>query len=172
MTGRPSYSINLGLPAVPDIESQELYAALMPIYSALRNVMGAVDTYTGNNLVTPAEYAEVNFIGQLLLQKQAILYVKLTEDVNGGSMINLHNSGGLRARKANVSSNRAHAYAVVKGITGDVIPVCMFGLCQSIAGLTAGTDYYLSNTSGLITSSVTAQRVGIALSSTALWFTP
>ena len=172
MSFKPSASINLGLPVLPEVDNPEVYAALLPVYSAIRNTMGAVDSYTGNALITPDEYSQVNAYQQLLLQKQAVVYVKLTEAVSAGMMICLHNSGGLRARKAQNGAYRCHGFAVASGVIGDHIPVCMFGLCTIIAGMTIGTEYYLSSTAGNITATVTSQRLGVAIASNALWFAP
>lgn len=172
MANRPSMSINLGLPVAPEVDSPELYASLMGVYSAIRNVMYALDTYTGNSLVTAEEYSQINAFSQMHTQKTAVVYVKLTEDVLAGHMINLHNSGGLRARKAIVTSQRCHGFAVASGSIGDHIPVCLMGACTLISGLTIGTEYYMSSTPGQIQTTATAQRLGVALSGNVLWFTP
>lgn len=172
MSSRPSYSINLGLPAIPEVEDQNLYMALLPIYSALRNVMGAIDQYTGNGFISSSEYSKVAATGYATIQKTSVVFVKLTEDVSAGHMINLWNSGGLRARKAASGSTRCHGFAAVSGKSGETIPVSLLGLCTSVSGLTPGTEYYLSATAGLVTPTVTSQRLGIALAPTQLWFTP
>lgn len=172
MASRPSLSINLGLPAVPEVDTPELYGALLPVYNAIKNAMYAVDSYTGNTQISESEYSQVNAYGQLLLQKSAVLYVMLTEDIGAGLMVNLHSASGLRARKATGGSNRAHAFAVASGLAGSVIPVCLFGLCSNLAGLTPGTDYYLSSTPGMITTSTSHHRIGMAVGTNQLWFSP
>ena len=172
MASKPSMSINLGLQPAPDVDSPELFGALLPLYNAIRNTMYTVDAYTGNALIDKTEFSEVNAFGQLLLQKTAVLYVKATEDILTGHIINLWNSGGLRARKATGGVTRAHAFSVSAGLAGEHIAVCLFGLCQTISGLTPGTEYYLSGTAGLITSVSTYQRLGFAVDSTKLWFAP
>ena len=172
MSTRPSYSINLGLPAIPEVDDPNLYMALLPIYSALRNVMGAIDQYTGNGFISSSEYSKIASTGYASVQKISAVFVQLTEDVSAGHMINLWNSGGLRARKAASGSTRCHGFATVAGKSGETIPVSLFGLCTSVSGLTPGTDYYLSATAGLVTPTVTSQRLGIALAPTQLWFTP
>lgn len=172
MAKNPSASINLGLPVLPEVDSPELYAALVSVYNAIRNTLYAVDSYTGNTLVTPDEYDKINAFGQLLSQKTAVLYVKLTEDVSAGHLINLYDSGGLRARKSLSPSRRVHAFAAVSGLSGETIPVCMFGLCNLIGGLTIGTEYYAGTTAGQLQSGATSQRVGIAIGPQSLWFTP
>jgi len=172
MAIRPSQSINLGLAAIPDVESPELYSALLPIYSAIRNVMYALDGYTGNNLVTPEEYSQVNAFQQMATQKTAVVYVKLTEDVSAGHMIHLFDSSGLAAKKAVYNTLRCHGYAVASGLTGEYIPVCLMGACTLVGGLTIGAEYYLSSVAGQITTTVTGQHLGTALSSNLFWFTP
>ena len=173
MPTKPSMSINLGLALTPEVDSPELYSSLLPVYNAIRNVMYAVDAYTGNGLTTADEYSQINPTSQLLLQKTAVLYVQASEAISVGHMVNLWNSGGLRARKATNGVSRCHAYALASASgAGVFIPVCFFGLCTQVGSLTAGTEYYLSSTPGLVTSTVTAQRIGVALDSSKLWFTP
>jgi hypothetical protein len=172
MASKPSMSINLGLQPAPDTDSPELFGALMPLYNAIRNTMYTVDAYTGNTLIDKSDYSEVNAFGQLLLQKTAVLYVKATEDISAGHMINLWNSGGLRARKAVGGSTRAHAFAISTATAGEHIAVSLFGLCPNISGLAPGTEYYLSTTAGLVTPTATHHRVGVAVDATKLWFAP
>ena len=172
MSKLPSASVNLGISSIPDVDNQEIYQALLPVHSAIRNVMYALDAYTGNLLITPDEYSQINATGQIQLQKTAVFYVKLTEAVAVGNMINIWNSGGARGRKSVSATQRIHGYALASGAIGDTIPICLFGLCSLIGGLTPGADYYASTTPGQITASVTSQRIGFALDATHLWFTP
>ena len=173
MAAKPSMSINLGLPAAPEVDSPELYMALVPVYNAIKNTMYAVDAYTGNSLVTQAEFSEVNSFGSLLTQKTAVFYVKLTEAMSSGTMVNFHDSGGTRARKALLPAQPAQAFSLATGSIGDTIPVCLLGMCTSIGGLTPGTPYYMSGAvAGLITPVVTAQKVGFAIGPNQLWFAP
>ena len=173
MSAKPSASINLGLPAAPEVDSPELYASLIPIYNAIRNVMYAVDSYTGNSLITESEYDTVSAMGQILVQKTAVLFVKLGQDVSNGQILNLYDSGGLRAQKALAGTSRGHCFALASGLAGEHIPVCLFGLCSGIGGLTIGTGYYLSGVvAGAVTSTVTSQRIGFAIDTNKLWFNP
>jgi len=59
MASKPSMSINLGLQPAPDVDSPELFGALMPLYNAIRNTMYTVDAYTGNALIDKTEFSEV-----------------------------------------------------------------------------------------------------------------
>jgi len=173
MASRPSMSINLGLPAAPEVDTPELYGALLPVYNAIKNTMYAVDAYTGNSQLAQSEYDEVSSVSGLLTQKTALFFVKLSETVTAGTILNLHSSGGTRARKALLPSQPAQAFAVIGGSVGETVPVCLLGLCTQIGGLTAGTVYYQSAVgAGLITATATAQRVGFALDTSKLWFSP
>lgn len=174
MTGSPSFSVNLGLSAVPEVDNVEIARAITPIYNAIRNVMGAVDAYTGNILIPPEDYSQVNKTAQLQLQKTSVLFVKLSEDVTYGHILNLHGSGSkLLAQKAIDPAKPAYAVAMAAGKVGDTIPIVMLGLISNLAGLTVGAAYYLSGVSaGLITSTAGTQKLGIALSTSQLWFNP
>lgn len=172
MANKAGMSTNLGLPAVPEAESPELYAALVTVYNAIKNVGYALDNYTGNTPLTQSDYSEINFVGQSQVQKNCVVMAKLTEAIIKGQTINFHNSGGLRARKAIVSSQPAMGWATESGAIGDTIPIALFGMCQVIGGLTPGTYYYQSSTAGTLTTSATAQKVGFAVGTNQLWFNP
>lgn len=172
MANKAGMSTNLGLPAIPEVESIELFSALMTVYNAIKNLGYSLDFYTGNTPISAGEYADINYISSLQLQKTAIVYVKLIADVSAGHTINLVDSGGLRARKAQSTAQPCHGYAVVGGVTGETIPVCLIGLCQSIGGLIPGTTYYQSASAGQVTPTNTGQKVGIALGPNHLWFNP
>lgn len=172
MGNKAGMSLNLGLPVSPEVDNPELYSALSTVFNAIKNLGYGLDSYTGNTPLDPADYAGVNAYGFLQVGKTAVVFAKLTEAVTQGSMINLYNSGGLRARKAIVSSQPCQGFAGAKGEIGDTIPICLFGLCTYIGGLTPGTVYYMSGTAGLITSGATAQKLGIALGPNQLWFNP
>ncbi len=173
MAAKPSMSINLGLGVAPDVDDPELYNALMPLYNAIKNTMYAVDSYTGNTLITPDEYSSVNAFTQLTTQKNAVLFVKLTSKVTAGQLVNFHNSGGLRAQLTTTAIGRAHAFTIAAGDIGDHVPVCLLGLCTYISGLSIGAGYYLSaSVPGAVTATVTGQRLGFAIGPSELWFNP
>lgn len=134
--------------------------------------MSALDSYTGNSLVTRDDYSKVDSFQQLMVQKTAVIYVEAAVDLSAGHVVNIYNSPVIKARKAQSGSYRCDGYAVASGSAGDKIPVCLFGACSLISGMTVGADYYLSTTAGQITTSVTSQRIGKALTASLLWFTP
>lgn len=173
MAAKPGMSINLGLQPVPQTESPELYNALMPLYNAVRNLGYGVDAYTGNANLDSSEYSQVNSIGQLLLQKTAVMYVRALEDISAGHVVSIANSSGVAvARKAAGNTYYPHAFAADSAAAGQHLPICFFGLCTFIGGLTPGVEYHLSGTAGLLTPTTTYRRVGVALGTNYLWFNP
>lgn len=171
MTTKQSHSISLGLPSLPETDNVELFQSLVPIYNAIKGTMSAVDAYTGNQLVTSDEYATTDPFGHLLAQKGSILFVKASEAITLGHVVNLWDSSGLKVRKA-TSTNLPDAIALSGAVTGDTIPVCLFGLCGVFAGLTIGALYYPTATAGVISTTVLGSSIGKALSSSTLWFRP
>lgn len=173
MAAKPSSSINLGLQPTPEVDSPELYGALTPLYNAVRNIAYGVDAYTGNTLITSNEYNQVNSISQLLSQKTAVMYIKAFEDIKAGHIVSIINNAGIpEARKALGNTYFPHAFAVDDAAAGQHLPICFFGLCQTIGGLTPGVEYYISATAGVVTNATTYRRVGVALGSNLLWFNP
>lgn len=172
MPTKSGMSVNLGLPSTPEVDTIELYTSLMQVYNAIRNVCFALDLYTGNTPIASSDLAQENFSSFLQVQKTSTVFVKLTEAVSAGHTINFHNSGGLRARKAIVSSQPCHGFAAMAGAAGDTIAVSLFGMHALVSGLTPGVTYYQSSSPGLITAGATAQKLGVALSANALWFSP
>jgi len=179
MATKPSMSINLGLPAIPETQDPDLYAALIPVYSAIRNVMYAVDGYTGNGFVDPADYGVVNPYGYIGLQKQAVVFLKAYEDMTAGTIACIWDSAGKPViRKALGGVYRAHGFLSESVTAGKYTPIVLAGLCTGIGGLSIGISYWLSDTTaGLITPTPPAtpgniQRLGFALDTTKFFFQP
>ncbi len=174
MASKPSMSVNLGLGAFPDVESQEMFAALSPIHNAIRNLGYALDAYTGNTLVTQDDYSQVNPTGQTQIQKTAVMYLEATEVITRGEAVSLFLSAGkLKVKRAQAGISNAKAIAIDSAEIGAIFPVCLLGLINAFSGLTIGSDYYLSAaTPGAISTTVSTQYLGFAASTSALWFTP
>jgi len=179
MASKPSMSINLGLPAIPETQDPDLYSALLPVYSAIRNVMYAVDGYTGNGYVDPADYGAVNPYAYLGIQKQAIVFMKAIEDMTAGTIACIYDSGGTPVvRKALGGTYRAHGFLPENIKSGSYGPVALAGLCNGIGSLAIGISYWLSDTTpGLITATPPAtpgniQRLGFALDTNRFFFQP
>jgi len=172
MSTRQSYSISLGLAAVPDVDDPVIFQAMMPVYNAIKNTMSALDTYTGNALVTADEYQTIDPYSHLLVQKGTIFFCKASEAISAGHAVNIWDSSGARVRKA-TSTNLPDAIALAGAVAaGEVIPVCLFGLVTALSGLTVGANYYPTATPGVISTTVLGNKIGKALSSSTLWFNP
>lgn len=185
MASTQKFSTNLGLAALPEIPDQVLFAALLPLFNAIRALAGALDYWSGAlqqdaelwSVLTPAD--------TIHSQGPNRLYVQYSEAVALGEVVTLWNDAGtLKAKKAGgaVWAGDTRGYcSVIGGVLapGDFGEVILFGLHPYITGATPGTLYYTSNvTSGLITATkpVTTgfhfQPIGFALRADRLFFCP
>ncbi len=108
--------------------------------------------------------------------------VLFSESVAAGAIVNIYNNAGTRnARNGDASSYAKRAIGFVSGAvtSGATATVNFIGVISGLSGLTAGTEYFLSDTTpGSITATpVTTsghilQSVGTALSATELDFKP
>ncbi len=102
----------------------------------------------------------------------------VSESIDAGDLINIWNDGGVaKARKADQSDSRpAHGWADDFGSVGDAVRVRTFGSTNDrLAGLSPGSEYWLAEDGGMDTSGSStpiSQKVGIALSDSALLFLP
>ena len=179
MGTKPSMSINLGLPAIPETQDPDLYAALIPLYSAIRNVMYAVDGYTGNAYIDPADYSEVNPYAYLGIQRQSIIFLRAYEDMSAGTIACIWDSAGKPVmRRALGGVYRAHGFLPESVKAGAYAPLALAGLCSGIGSMSIGSSYWLSDvTAGLITPTPPAtpgnvQRLGFAIDTNKLFFQP
>lgn len=103
-----------------------------------------------------------------------------SEAISAGDIVNIHDSSGAKARKADAttSSKRAVGFApsaIANGATGTIQ---FEGTIAGLSGLTIGAPYYLATTAGGITttpptgSGNAVQMVGVAISATELSFEP
>lgn len=104
--------------------------------------------------------------------------IPASENLTAGDFVNLWNDAGtLKARKADGDSvtTQAHGY-VLNNVTSPANATVYLseGINTALAGLTAGTTYYLSTTAGGVTSTAPSgsgdivQEVGVAISATEL----
>ena len=172
-------SVNTGLPNIPDPPDPRFFAEFTRVYNAIRNLTLALDTNTGALPQDPEFYSQTPPTQTILTQNTNRLYVKFSEAVSYGQLVNLHNvSGVLNARlsSAAVAGKQGHAWCstvggVASGAFGEVM---LGGLCTAISGLTPGQSYYLGNTAGTIapTAGTVTQLVGFALTASNLYFKP
>lgn len=140
----------LDLPVHPITPSPDLQGDLGLIYSALNTISLNLDKIAGVKTVT------------------------FTEAISYGQPVNLYDSSGVKARKANATDNTKVCHGIC--LATDLIVVAY--TIVALSGLTPGAIYYLSTTSGVLTTTRPAaagnivQAVGVALSDTELYFTP
>lgn len=175
-------SVNTGLPATPDAVDRELLREITRIYNAINIVAFSMDANTGALPPIPTEYVDVG-LSDILVQHTSRMYPIFDDTVIAGAMINVYNVAGvLHARLARAldGTKPARGFATAAVTSGDRGELILLGLHSQLTGLTPGTLYYLSAASitGQITSAAPAvtgnlvQPVGVALSSTAIWFNP
>lgn len=175
-------TINLGLPATPDIEDKKYYIEFTRIYNAINAVARAIDTYTGSIEEDIAYWNQVG-ISDIRLQNISRIYPIFDDTVLPGAMINLYNVSGIihaRLAKAADATKPARGFSVASVTSGLNGEIALIGANNHLTGLTPGELYYLSatSTSGQIVSAAPSsagnliQPVGFALSSTTLYFNP
>lgn len=108
------------------------------------------------------------------------LSVTASEAIAAGDFVNLHNSSGLKARRADASNGRpAHAFALAGISNGGTGTVYLEGVNTQLSGRTPGATLYLSgSTPGAVTetapstSGYIVQQLGVATSATSSSFEP
>ena len=168
------YSINLGLPQIPTTNNQELLSELIRVYNAIRNVMEAVDIYTGiiseprsvwNQLGTNRCTAGLN----------SKIYLQAAEAIGFGQTVGIDTNGNaVLAEHAAYTCIGWCTVATGVGI-GDWLEVQQFGIYPPYpaASLVPGDRYYQSTTPGVIgVSGSGTQCIGYAISDTILYFNP
>lgn len=100
--------------------------------------------------------------------------IQASENLAAGDFVNVHNSTGLRVRKADASNGRvAHGFVLNSVTSGQNATVYYGNLNTGVSGLTVGDELYLSgSTAGAVTatppstSGHTVQRLGVATGTT------
>lgn len=162
-------SINTGLPNIPDPPDPAFMSEFIRIYNAIRNLTVAVDSYTGSLPQEAQYYSQTLPTATILNQNTQRLYVKFSEAVAYGQVVNLwNNSTVLGARLASASAaTPAHGWCSTAGgvAVGAYGEIMLGGLCTAIGGLTIGQTYYLGNTAGAIapTAGTLSQKLGYAI---------
>jgi len=105
------------------------------------------------------------------------LSVATTENLAVGDFVNMHDSTGIKLRKADAGSNNfeAHGWVESASTSPAANTIFFFGTNSVLSGLSVGVQYYLdAATAGLITSTAPSgsnemvQRIGISHSATEL----
>lgn len=101
--------------------------------------------------------------------------VQASENLAAGDFVNIHNSSGAKARKADATTagKRAHGFVLAAVTSGQNATVYFEGLNDQVTGLTPG-DVYLHTTAGAATGTAPSstgnvvQHLGVAVSATAI----
>lgn len=160
-------SVNLGLDLLPNIKGGEAAYDIGKLYTAVKLLASALDDYTGA-LGADSDTKASADVSYFLLQRQSRLYRKAAVAIAAGQTVSLNSSGDFVLGTVGTVIGWCPA-AIAAGAYGEAR--CL-GVCLSIGGLTPGAAYYASATAGAVTSTPTAQKIGIALAATKLLFNP
>lgn len=98
-----------------------------------------------------------------------------SENLAAGDFVNVHNSSGLKVRKADASGGpgkKAHGFVLGAVTSGQNATVYYGNINNSVTGLTAGDELFLSATPGVATATPPStaghivQRLGVATATT------
>ena len=165
--------LRFDLPKFPATSDVEIYGYLHPLYTALHQLVVQVADITGMSVLSATDAQELGLTATARLGAMFVGTAQLTETVSAGHLLNLYNSGGLRARKASRAAGTkkpARAVALEAGAPGAVIKVC-FGFYLLAGTFNPGDELYLgaggltATTKTLVVGEV-HQSVGVALNST------
>ena len=109
--------------------------------------------------------------------------IETTENLSAGELVNIYNSSGRKARKADGGTNkyRANGFVLAATTSGQNATVYFSGATiTGLTGLTDGAPYYLSTTAGGVVPAASApsgsgelyQYIGDASGDTAIEFNP
>jgi hypothetical protein len=106
--------------------------------------------------------------------------IQASEALAAGDFVNIWNSTGARARKADGSTTgrEAHGFVLEAVSSGANATVCLSGENTAVTGKTIGAQQFLSNTAGasveapLTAAGYTHQRLGVAVSAASIAFRP
>lgn len=106
----------------------------------------------------------------------SVIEFTTSEALDAGDFVNIHDSSGAKARKADatVLGKRAHGFVLDSATSGGTVAVYFSGINDQVTGLTSGETQFLSTTAGDPASvppngsGNISQSVGIAISATAI----
>ena len=177
--------IELPLPELPGSgHKEEIYNEFVGVYNSLRRIQYVMNTQLG--LAAPStEVLPQMSISDGLSVRRDRLYVEMTEASSYGLLVSVFPSAGVA--KGRLAKNTGEAYRCwgvintpgTHGI-GKIVEVAL-GNCwtNAIGGLLPGTEYFLSSTPGYLTNAPDPltetnirQSIGLALTSSEMWFAP
>lgn len=103
-----------------------------------------------------------------------------TEDISGGSLVNIYVSTGVKCRKADAttSGKEAKGFVLASTTSGQSATVYFSELNTAVTGLTPGATYFLDTTAGGVNATAPSssgnivQEVGVATAAGVLIFQP
>lgn len=107
--------------------------------------------------------------------------ITTSEALAAGDLVNIHNSSGEKARKADASggvAKKAHGFVLAAVASGASATVYFEGTITGLSSLTPGATQFLGATAGVRTETAPTtathivQEVGVAVSATELSFEP
>lgn len=112
---------------------------------------------------------------------QEVSVIAASENLTAGDFVNIWNSSGAKARKADASSNLKWAVGFVTANVTSPANATIYGISNkntALSGLTIGAEYWLSTTPGAVVNQAGVptgagqliQRLGCAESTTAMVF--
>lgn len=109
-----------------------------------------------------------------------VVTIASSENLAAGDFVNLWNSSGIKARKADAATagKEAHGFVLAAVTSGQNATVYLSGENTQLTGLTVGAMQFLSATAGghtetaPTTAGQVVQRLGVAYSATAMAFRP
>lgn len=168
------FSLNLGLPAAPLTSDEELAGELQRVYSALRNMLGALDRYTGAISPPVEDWSQLG--AQVKVNGMCKVYYPAKEAITPGQTLGFVLDAGVTKvlfAKDGVVKCRGFCSNTANASIGDMVEVTLFGLFAYFAPgtLTRNNTYYQSATFGTI-GAAGAQAVGYAITDSILFFNP
>lgn len=161
------YSLPLGLDSAPLCKDPDVIQDLYRLYNAIKLCAEGLDAYTGI-VGAPEGDWDIMQTGAIMVQNMCRLYVQYNATATLGQLIALNSSGqAILGTVGNVVG-----WCPTPVTAGNYGEVRLLGLHTAVVGLTPGVSYYASSTAGGITSTVTAQKVGVALAANRLFFNP
>jgi hypothetical protein len=100
-----------------------------------------------------------------------------SEALAAGDFVNIHNSTGAKARKADKNGKPAHGFVLAAFGSGATATVYLEGTNNQLTGMTPGADQFLASTGARTEAATTTtgdsvQLLGVALSATEMSFEP
>ena len=162
-------SLNLGLDVLPTTKTQDVYPDIFKLYNAVKLIADALDNYTGELIPEVPAGSNMSAFGvnYLRLQKIARVYLQASVAISAGNMVSINGTSKIALGAAGTVVGFAPA-AIANGAYGEIQ---LLGLCTALSGLTPGAMYYAA-ASGGISTTVSAQKIGFAISSTLLFVNP